>query len=86
MNKKESDPELKQWVAITGGSDGIGRALAFAMARRGFNIAILARNPEKMEKVEKEIRLTSGVDVKCIPIDFSKATTEQYSAIYDTLD
>jgi len=40
--------ETKQWVAITGGSDGIGKALAFNLAEKGFNIAILARSSDKM--------------------------------------
>ncbi|HEX3049302.1 MAG TPA: SDR family NAD(P)-dependent oxidoreductase [Aggregatilineaceae bacterium] len=44
-----------QVVIITGASMGIGRALAFAFARRGARMVLVARNAERLEAVRREI-------------------------------
>jgi 3-dehydrosphinganine reductase len=41
---------------VTGGSSGIGLALAKGIAAQGGNVAILARHKELLESAEKEIR------------------------------
>jgi 3-dehydrosphinganine reductase len=40
---------------ITGGSSGIGLALAKLLARKGASVTILARKPERLEAARKEI-------------------------------
>jgi NAD(P)-dependent dehydrogenase (short-subunit alcohol dehydrogenase family) len=47
-------------VVITGGSAGVGRATALAFARRGWNVALLARDPGGLESAAKEIELAGG--------------------------
>ena len=56
--------DLQNKVAIvTGGSKGIGKAIAFKLARAGANIAISARGKETLEKTAEEIRNTTGREV-----------------------
>lgn len=43
------------WAVVTGGSDGIGKAIALALASHGFNIVIISRSIEKLQKAAKEI-------------------------------
>jgi short-subunit dehydrogenase len=43
------------FAVVTGGSDGIGKAYAQELARRGLNIVLIARNQDKMRKVATEI-------------------------------
>ena len=48
-------------AVVTGGSRGIGHAIALAMAQEGANVAILyARNREAAEKTEQEIAQIGG--------------------------
>ncbi|MGD2095820.1 MAG: SDR family NAD(P)-dependent oxidoreductase, partial [Phycisphaerales bacterium] len=44
-----------KFAIVTGGSRGIGRAIALALADEGCNVAICARNEEKVEKTMREI-------------------------------
>lgn len=42
-------------VVVTGGTDGIGKAYARELARRGLNIIIISRNREKLERTARDI-------------------------------
>ncbi|NLE51932.1 MAG: SDR family NAD(P)-dependent oxidoreductase [Chloroflexi bacterium] len=57
-------------VLITGASTGIGRALAFAFARRGARVALVSRSEERLEAVRREIAPYSA-DVLVIPSDLT---------------
>ncbi len=45
---------------ITGGSRGIGRAIALGLAAEGCKVAIAARGEEALERVAEEVRATGG--------------------------
>ena len=45
-------------AVVTGGSRGIGRAIAMRLARLGCNVAICGRDAAKLNEVEKELRET----------------------------
>jgi citronellol/citronellal dehydrogenase len=42
-------------VIVTGGGSGIGRCTAHELAALGASVALVGRNPEKLEKVREEI-------------------------------
>ena len=66
------DLGLKGRVAIvTGGSKGIGKATALALAREGVNVAICARGQEALLEVASEIRGTTGVTVVPVTADMT---------------
>lgn len=43
------------WAVVTGSSDGIGLAFAKNLAQRGFNIVLMARNLDKLNKCAADI-------------------------------
>jgi len=67
------DLELKgKRAVITGGSVGIGLAVAHALASEGVDIAILARDAARVEREAQAIAKAHGVRALGIPADVSK--------------
>ncbi len=66
------DLQLKGKCAlVTGGSEGIGKAIAMTLAKEGVNVAICARRMEPLEKTAEEIRNAYGVTVVSISADLT---------------
>eukprot|EP01068_Selenidium_serpulae_P003385 Selendium_serpulae@DN3027_c0_g1_i1.p1 len=61
------------YAVVTGGTDGIGKAMAIELARKGMSIVIVGRNAEKLENTKSEIKqVCKGVpEVKTIQADFA---------------
>jgi len=64
-------------VVVTGASAGIGRAICNAFADHGANIALIARNENRLESVKNEVE-AKGVNALVIPLDVSDA-----NAVYE---
>jgi uncharacterized protein len=61
----------KQRALVTGASGGIGAALAAGLARRGADLALVARSADGLEAVAEDLRDRYGVDVVTIPTDLA---------------
>lgn len=57
---------------VTGGSKGIGRATALALAQEGSDVAICARGIEDLEDAAAEIRAKTGRKVLAVRADMSE--------------
>jgi NAD(P)-dependent dehydrogenase (short-subunit alcohol dehydrogenase family) len=55
---------------VTGGSSGIGKALARALAQEGYAVTIAARDERKLAKAADELR-AQGVEVEAVPTDLA---------------
>ncbi|XP_059449229.1 3-dehydrosphinganine reductase TSC10A-like [Corylus avellana] len=62
-------PIKNRHVFITGGSSGIGLALAHRAASEGARVSILARSIDKLEAAKQEILLSTGIDVAVFAAD-----------------
>jgi short-subunit dehydrogenase len=70
-----SDPSLAlPAVVITGGTEGIGRALAEEFARDGHNLVLVARDKAKLDRTAAELSSAYPVEVKVTAQDLT--TTE----------
>jgi 17beta-estradiol 17-dehydrogenase / very-long-chain 3-oxoacyl-CoA reductase len=66
--------KLGKWAVITGATDGIGKAYAKELAKRGLNVFLISRNEERLKATADEIRESSPtVEVKTLAIDYAKA-------------
>ncbi|MGC9779631.1 MAG: SDR family NAD(P)-dependent oxidoreductase [Candidatus Heimdallarchaeota archaeon] len=59
------------WAVIAGASEGLGEAFAKEIARKGINVAIIARRKDLLEKLCKEISNDFQVETKAIQIDLA---------------
>ena len=67
------DLQLKGKTAlVTGGSEGIGRAIAAVLASEGVDVAICARRREPLEATAKELTKATGRKIVAIPADLTK--------------
>jgi short-subunit dehydrogenase len=61
------------WVVITGGSDGIGKGYATVFAQRGFNLYLIARTEQKLQKLCQDLEKEYGIQAKYKAKDFTKS-------------
>lgn len=68
---------------ITGASAGLGIEFARALAANSYNLVLVARRREKLERVADDLRAQFGVVVTIVPADLSDP--EAPNTIYETL-
>jgi NAD(P)-dependent dehydrogenase (short-subunit alcohol dehydrogenase family) len=59
-------------AVVTGGSRGIGRGCALALAQEGVKVCLTARQPEQLIEAANDIRAQTGVEVFTVPADMSQ--------------
>jgi 3-oxoacyl-[acyl-carrier protein] reductase len=62
---------------VTGGSRGIGRAVAERLCREGANVAVCARNPESLAQAERALRAIGEGKVLAVPADLTDPTASE---------
>ena len=67
---------LRRLALITGASAGLGEAFARAYARRGFDLALVARREERLHALAAELKAQDGVDSIVMAQDLSAAHAE----------
>jgi uncharacterized protein len=63
--------ENKYTVLITGASSGIGYEMAKLLAKKKFNLVLVARSEGKLNELKNEILKTEKVDINIINMDLS---------------
>ncbi|MGQ0672746.1 MAG: SDR family NAD(P)-dependent oxidoreductase [Hyphomicrobium sp.] len=68
----DSQPGTAPAVVVTGGSRGIGLAIAHLFARHGHRIVLVARTPAALETAAALIRADALVTVSIVPLDVTR--------------
>lgn len=73
-------------VLVTGAGDGIGQALALALARQGATVALLGRTQRKLERSYDRIVADGGPTPALLPFNLETAAAPEYDALHDALE
>ncbi len=74
---------MSKIVVITGAGAGVGRATVEEFARKGYDVALLARDPDRLEAAAAEIR---RYGVRALPIPTDVADDEAVEAAADRVE
>jgi NAD(P)-dependent dehydrogenase (short-subunit alcohol dehydrogenase family) len=73
-------------VLVTGASDGIGRAVAQALAAHGATVLLHGRSQRKLERVYDAIVAAGHPRPAILPLDLEKAVAQDYDALAAAID
>ena len=69
---------------VTGGTSGIGAAFARSLARRGFDLVLVARDTQRLESTARELGAAHGIHVETLTADL--AETEDLLHVAERLE
>lgn len=74
---------MRKIVVITGAGAGVGRAAAIQFARGGCDVALLSRDPDRLERTAAELRRFGG---RALPIPTDVADANAVAAAADRVE
>ena len=72
-------------IAITGASDGLGRAVAIDCARHGASVVLIGRSARKLEAVRERIETLGSGAAMVAALDLEKSLAPDYQAVASTV-
>jgi len=72
INTSTMDSNNYAYALIAGGSKGIGYALAEALARRKFNLILIARHTDSLIAAKRKLESAYSIHVEYLALDLSK--------------
>ncbi|MDX1479049.1 MAG: SDR family NAD(P)-dependent oxidoreductase [Saprospiraceae bacterium] len=71
MKQTFREPPAGSYALVTGGSHGIGRSIAEILARRGYNILLVALPTPELDLAKIELAQKYGVQVESVGLDLT---------------
>jgi uncharacterized protein len=68
-------PEQGSYALIAGGSKGIGYGIAEALAKRGYNLILIARHRDSLLSAKQKLESGYGIHVETLQYDLSEKQT-----------
>jgi NAD(P)-dependent dehydrogenase (short-subunit alcohol dehydrogenase family) len=81
-----ADSHAGRVILVTGASDGIGQALALALARQGATVALLGRTQRKLARTYDLIVAAGGPQPALLPFNLESAAAPEYDALAEALE
>ncbi|XP_022915051.1 very-long-chain 3-oxoacyl-CoA reductase [Onthophagus taurus] len=72
---------IGKWAVITGATDGLGKAYAECLAKKGMSIFLISRTQSKLDTVSEEIATKYKVETRSLAVDFTRT-----EGIYNIID
>ncbi len=76
---------MNEYALITGASKGIGRSIAFNLAKKGYNLLLVARSEAELKELSETIAEQQQVKVRYLAIDLSLPEASQKLAEWSVL-
>jgi NAD(P)-dependent dehydrogenase (short-subunit alcohol dehydrogenase family) len=73
-------------IVVTGAGDGIGQAVALALARQGATVGLLGRTLRKLERTYDRIVKQGSPKPALLPFNLETAAAPEYDALHDALE
>lgn len=73
-------------IVVTGAGDGIGQAVALALACQGATVALLGRTQRKLERTYDRIVELGSPTPALLPFNLETAAAPEYDALFGALD
>ncbi len=70
-NNEKFRNKYGRWALVTGASDGIGKDFVCELARRGFNLVLVARRKSILEEIGSKLRKENSIEIQVIEADLS---------------
>jgi len=75
---------LGSWVLITGASDGLGKSFAQQLSQYGFNLILVSRTQEKLNRLQTELA-EYKVKIRTVSADLSDTSELTYTRISEAV-
>jgi len=73
------------WAIVTGCTDGIGLGFAEVLAKRGFNLVLVSRDPTKLKNTAERIQNDHRVQTRVVSINASNTSNNTFQTILSAL-
>lgn len=70
-------PFAGSYALVAGGSKGIGYAISEALAKRGYNLILVARHIEALKQAQQKLEGTYNIHVEILSFDLSESESVQ---------
>ncbi len=85
-HRPAADEMKDRVILVTGAGDGIGRAVALALAAHGATLILSGRTTRKLEQTYDAIVAAGGAKPSIAPLNFEKALAQDYDAVADGIE